>query len=132
MRQALDRLYAKIGQVAVALILCGGFGIQSGRQTYLIPVDAQIWVEPDVLRDSLNLETILGEINNRGASVKIAVLDAARRNPFERRFRRYSAGLAPAVTPNNTLVLYSTALGSVARHTKNNHSLFLTHPLPQI
>ena len=41
------------------------------------------------------------------------LIEAARRNPFERRFRRYSAGLAPAVTPNNTLVLYSSALGSV-------------------
>ncbi len=132
MRQALDRLYAKIGQGSVALIFFDGFGIQSGRQTYLIPVDAQIWVEPDVLRDGLNLETILGEINNRGASVKIAVLDAARRNPFERRFRRYSAGLAPAVTPNNTLVLYSTALGSVASDSKNDHSLFVTELLREI
>jgi tetratricopeptide (TPR) repeat protein len=132
MRQALERLYAKIAQGSAALIFFDGFGIQSGRQTYLIPVDAQIWVEPDVLRDGFNLETILSEMNNRGASVKIALLDAARRNPFERRFRRYSAGLAPAVTPNNTLVLYSTALGSVASDSKNDHSLFVTELLREI
>ncbi len=52
-------------------------------------------------------------MNSRGAAVKIALLDASRRNPFERRFRRYSAGLAPAVTPSDTLVLYSAAAGSV-------------------
>jgi tetratricopeptide (TPR) repeat protein len=136
MRLALDRLYAKIGQGigkgSVALIFFDGFGIQSGRQTYLIPVDAQIWVEPDVLRDGFNLETILAEMNSRGASVKIALLDAARRNPFERRFRRYSAGLAPAVTPNDTLVLYSTALGSVASDNRNDHSLFVTELLREI
>jgi tetratricopeptide (TPR) repeat protein len=132
MRQALDRFYTKIEQGSVALIFFDGFGIQSGRQTYLIPVDAQIWVEPDVLRDGFNLETILGEMNNRGALVKIALLDASRRNPFERRFRRYSAGLAPAVTPTNTLAMYSTALGSVAGESKNDHSLFVTELLREV
>ncbi|THD63238.1 MAG: tetratricopeptide repeat protein [Bradyrhizobium sp.] len=132
MQQALDRLYGKISQGSVALIFFDGFGIQSGRQSYLIPVDAQIWTEPDVLRDGFNLETILGEMNNRGALVKIALLNASRRNPFERRFRRYSAGLAPAVTPGNTLVLYSTALGSVANETQNDHSLFVTELLREV
>jgi tetratricopeptide (TPR) repeat protein len=132
MRQALDRLYAKVGQGSVALIFFDGFGIQSGRQTYMIPIDAQIWAEPDVVRDGFNLETILAEINNRGALVKIALLDASRRNPFERRFRRYSAGLAPAITPSNTLVLYSTALGSVVGDSQNDHSLFATELLREL
>ncbi len=132
MRQALDRLYGKIEQGGVALIFFGGFGIQSARQTYLIPVDAQIWAESDVAHDGFNLETILGEMNTRGASVKIAIIDAARRNPFERRFRRYSAGLAPAVTPNNTLAIYSTALGSVIPDVKSDHSVFVTELLREI
>ena len=132
MRQALDRFYAKIRQGGVALIFFDGFGIQSARQTYLLPVDAQIWAEPDVIRDGFNLETILGEMNTRGASVKIAVIDAARRNPFERRFRRYSAGLAPAVTPNNTLAIYATALGSVISSAPSDHSVFVTELLREI
>jgi len=132
MRQALDRFYAKIQQGGVALIFFGGFGVQSARQTYLLPVDAQIWAETDVVHDGFNLETILGEMNTRGASVKIAIIDAARRNPFERRFRRYSAGLAPAVTPNNTLAIYSTALGSVIPDAKSDHSVFVTELLREI
>ena len=132
MRQALDRFYGRIEQGSVALFFFDGFGIQSGRQTYMIPVDAQIWIEPDVMRDGFNLETVLGEMTNRGALVKIALLDAARRNPFERRFRRYSAGLAPAVTPINALVLYSSALGSVAGDSKNDHSLFVTELLREM
>ena len=132
MRQALDRFYAKIQQGGVALIFFDGFGIQSARQTYLLPVDAQIWVEPDVTRDGFNLETILGEMNMRGASVKIAIIDAARRNPFERRFRRYSAGLAPAVTPNNTLAIYATALGSVISSAPSDHSVFVNELLREI
>jgi len=132
MRQALSRFYAKIQPGSVALLFFDGFGVQSARQTYLLPVDAQIWVEADVVRDGFNLETILNEMNTRGATVKIALLEAARRNPFERRFRRYSAGLAPAVTPNNTLVLYSAALGSVIGSVRTDHGLFATELLREI
>jgi tetratricopeptide (TPR) repeat protein len=132
MRQALERFYAKIQNGGVAMLFFDGFGIQSARQTFLLPVDAQIWAEPDVAHDGFNLETILSEMNARGASVKIAVIDAARRNPFERRFRRYSAGLAPAITPNNSLLLYSTAPGSVISSAKSDHSVFVTELLREI
>jgi hypothetical protein len=124
MRQALERFYARIQPGSIALLFFDGFGIQSARQTYLLPVDAQIWMEADVVHDGFNIETILGEMNGRGASVKVALVEAARRNPFERRFRRYSAGLAPAVTPGNTLVLYSAALGSVIGSVRADHGLF--------
>ena len=120
MRAALDRFYTKIQQGGVALLFFDGFGIQSMRQTYLLAVDAPVWEEKDVAHDCFNLETILQEMNNRGALVKIGIIDAARRNPFERRIRRYSAGLAPAVTPNNTLVMYSTALDRRRRRNRSS------------
>jgi lipoprotein NlpI len=132
MRRALDRLYARIKPKSVALIFFSGFGVQSARQSYLIPVDAQIWTEPDVRRDGFSLETILGEINSRGAGVKIALIDASRRNPFERRFRSFSAGLAPVIAPNGTLVMYSAALSSVVGDSGGAHSLFVTELLKEI
>ena len=132
MRRALDRLYARIKPKSVALIFFSGFGVQSARQSYLIPVDAQIWTEPDVRRDGFSLETILGEINSRGAGVKIALIDASRRNPFERRFRSFSAGLAPVIAPNGTLVMYSAALSSVVGDTGGAHSLFVSELLKEI
>jgi lipoprotein NlpI len=132
MRRALDRLYARIKPGSVALIFFSGFGVQSARQSYLIPVDAQIWTEPDVRRDGFSLETILGEINSRGAGVKIALIDASRRNPFERRFRSFSAGLAPVIAPNGTLVMYSAALSSVVGDTGGAHGLFVSELLKEI
>ena len=98
----------------------------------MIPVDAQIWTEPDVRRDGFSLETVLGEINNRGAGVKIALIDASRRNPFERRFRSFSAGLAPVIAPNGTLVMYSAALGSVVSDNGGDHSLFVQELFKEI
>src|SRR6266700_4998711 len=132
MRRAFDRLYGKIKPGSVALIFYSGFGVQSSRQSFMIPVDAQIWTEADVRRDGFSLETILGEINSRGAGVKVALIDASRRNPFERRFRSFSAGLAPVIAPNGTLVMYSAALSSVISDNGGDHSLFVQELLKEI
>jgi hypothetical protein len=132
MRRAFERLYGKIKPGSVALIFFSGFGVQSSRQSYMIPVDAQIWTEADVRRDGFSLETVLGEINSRGAGVKIALIDASRRNPFERRFRSFSAGLAPVIAPNGTLVMYSAALSSVISDNGSDHSLFVKELLKEI
>ena len=132
MRRAFDHLYGRIKPGSVVLLFFSGFGVQSARQSYMIPVDAQIWTEPDVRRDGFSLETVLGEINNRGAGVKIALIDASRRNPFERRFRSFSAGLAPVIAPNGTLVMYSAALSSVISDNGSDHSLFVQELLKEI
>src|SRR5215475_1626905 len=132
MRRAFDKLYGKIKPGSVALVFFSGFGVQSNRQSYMIPVDAQIWTESDVRRDGFSLETVLGEINSRGAGVKIALIDASRRNPFERRFRSFSAGLAPVIAPNGTLVMYSAALSSVISDNGGDHSLFVQELLKEI
>ncbi|MFC0239102.1 caspase family protein [Rhodopseudomonas telluris] len=132
MRRAFDKLYTRTKPGSVALVFFSGFGIQSGRQSYMIPVDAQIWTEPDVRRDGVSLETVLGELNSRGATVKIALIDASRRNPFERRFRSFSAGLAPIIAPGNSLVMYSAALSSVVGDNGGDRSLFVTELLKEI
>jgi Caspase domain/Tetratricopeptide repeat len=132
MRRAFDRLYAKLKPGSVALVFFSGFGIQSNRQSYMMPVDAQIWSEADVRKDGFSLETILGEINSRGAGVKIALIDASRRNPYERRFRTFSAGLAPVIAPNGSLVMYSAALSSVISDNGGDHSLFVQELLKEI
>lgn len=132
MRRAFDRLYGRLKPGSVALIFFSGYGVQSNRQSYMIPVDAQIWTEADVRRDGFSLETVLGEINSRGAGVKIALIDASRRNPFERRFRSFSAGLAPVIAPNGTLVMYSAALSSVISDYGGDHSLFVQELLKEI
>ena len=132
MRRAFDKLYGKLRPGSVALIFFSGFGIQSNRQSYMIPVDAQIWTEQDVRHDGFSLEAVLGEINSRGAGVKIALVDASRRNPYERRFRTFSAGLAPVIAPNGTLVMYSAALSSVVSDNGGDQSLFVQELLKEI
>src|SRR5215207_5331873 len=77
MRSAIERFYGKIKSGSAALIFFSGYAVQSNRQTFIIPVNAQIWTEPDVRRDGVSLDTVLAEMNSKGARVKIAILDAS-------------------------------------------------------
>src|SRR5215831_18543354 len=79
MRRAFDRLYAKIKPGDVVLLFFSGYAIQSNRQSYMIPVDAQLWQDSDVRREGVSLEAVLSEINSRGAGVKIALLRSEER-----------------------------------------------------
>lgn len=132
MRGALDRLYGKIKSGSVALIFFSGYGIQSNRQSYMIPVDAQIWTEADVRRDGFSVDAMLNEINIKGANVKVAVLNASRRNPFERRFRPVAAGLAPVIAPRDTMIMYSAAPGTVVSDASTDNSLFVTEMIKEM
>jgi tetratricopeptide (TPR) repeat protein len=129
LQRALETFKSKIAPGSVALVFFSGFGIQAGRQTYLLPIDAQIWVEADVARDGFKLETLLADLHEKGASAKVAIIDASRRNPFERRFRGGSIGLAPVTTPPGSLVIYAAAPGQVAR---DDSGLFVTELTKEI
>ena len=113
MRQALDRFFGKLKSTGTALIFFSGFGIQTSRQSYLIPVDAQIWNEGDVRREGFSLEKILSDMADQGASVRIAVVDASRHNPYERNFRSAPAGLAAITAPKGAAVMMSAPSESV-------------------
>lgn len=130
MRAALDRFYGKIKSDSTALLFFSGYGIQSDRQTYMIPVNAQIWTEPDVRRDGYSLDSVLAEMNSKGARVKIAILDASRRNPFERRFRAVAGGLAPVSMPKGTVVMYAAAPGAVVRD--SDRQVFVSELIKEI
>jgi hypothetical protein len=132
MKRAINALYEKIKPGTVAMIFYSGYGIQSGRQSFMIPVDGSIWDEKDVRRDGISLDSVLSEMNSRGASVKIAILDASRRNPFERRFRQFSTGLAPVTAPRGTLVMYSAPPGTVVNDSATDRSVFVTELLKEI
>ena len=113
MQRAIDGFYGKLRSGMTGLIFFSGYGIQANRQSYLIPVDVDIFNESEVRPNGINLDNVLAEMNRRGAGVKIAIIDAARRfNPFENRFRRPGAGLAPVSSPGGTLVMYSATAGT--------------------
>jgi uncharacterized caspase-like protein len=132
MTRAVDRLKAKITRDSVVMLYFGGYGVQVGRKSYMIPVDAAIWREPDVRRQGMSVETVLDAMQERGAQAKLVVLDASRRNPYERRFRGYSRGLAPIDVPENALILSSATPGKVADDADGQNSLMATELLKNL
>jgi len=60
------------------------------------------------------------------------VLDASRRNPYERRFRSYSHGLALINAPHNTLIISSNTPGKVTDDVKGEHSLLVAELLNEL
>ena len=125
MRKAFDRFYGKITSGSVALVFFSGYAIQSARQSYIIPVDGQI---SDRARRAARRRqpgyNSQGD-EHTGRQGKDAILDASRRNPFERRFRPVSAGLAPVDAPTGSLVMYSSAPSTVVNDSGNEHRLFV-------
>src|SRR5438552_14293714 len=51
MQRAIDGLYGRIRPGSGVLVFFSGYGIQSGRQSFMIPLDGQLWTEGDVRRD---------------------------------------------------------------------------------
>src|SRR6266853_3335441 len=129
MNRAIGRLKSKIRPDSVVMLFFGGYGVQVGRESYMIPVDAVIWKEADVRRDGFSIEQVLDVMKEQGARAKLVVVDASRRNPYERRFRKFSHGLAPIAAPDNALILTAATPGRVADDSEGTHSVLMSELL---
>jgi hypothetical protein len=133
MEKAIEAFSANIRKGATALFYFSGLGLQVSRQTYLLPVNAQIWTEADVRRSGFSVDALLAEMHRKGAKIKIVIIDAARRNPYERRFRSVPAGLAPLNAPTDSLVIYSGALNKlIDDRNAGGHSLFAAELIKEL
>jgi uncharacterized caspase-like protein len=129
MSRAIGRLKSKIKPNSVVMLFFGGYGVQVGRESYMIPIDAAIWKESDVRRQGFSVEAVLDVMKAQGARAKLVVIDASRRNPYERRFRAFSHGLAPISAPDNALILTSAMPGKVADDSQGAHSVLMSELL---
>src|SRR6266403_4337383 len=132
MNRVIARLKSKIKPDSVVMLFFGGYGVQVGRESYRIPVDAAIWKESDVRRQGVSIESVLDVMKQQGARTKLVVIDASRRNPYERRFRAYSHGLAPISAPDNALILTSATPGKVADDSEGAHSVLMSELLQNL
>lgn len=126
MAAELDTFYSRIKPGTAALVYFSGYGIQGGNgHSYLMPVNAQVWSDADVRHDGVDVQGVLDEMNIRGAALKIAIIDASRRTPWERRYRAASMGLAPVVGNKGSIVIYAAAPNTVVDDEEGENSLFM-------
>lgn len=132
MTRAVDHLKGRVHRDSIVLVYFGGYAIQSDGHNYLIPVDAKIWHERDVRREGLSTDRLFSKLTASGAQLRLLVIEASRRNPYERRFRTYSHGLAPIRAAKNSLVLSSAAPGHLVEDSEAPHSQLMTALLEQM
>jgi formylglycine-generating enzyme required for sulfatase activity len=127
---ALREFGYKAQDADLTLVYFAGHGVQVEGQNFLIPADAQLERERDLVYEALPLNLFLGELG-QAKKLGIMLLDACRDNPFVDRLAR-SAGTGPATvragmgriddTPSDTLVAMATRANAVAEDGGGEHS----------
>lgn len=116
--QALINQFAKkikeIGKDAIVLFYYAGHGIQFNGDNFIVPVDADLQSDTDIILQGINTSIILKIIELSGAKTNVVVLDACRNNPFSAVSRSVAKGLARMDSPSGSFIAYSTAPGEVA------------------
>jgi formylglycine-generating enzyme required for sulfatase activity len=130
---ALRDFGIKAQQADVAVVYYAGHGVQVAHENYLLPADAKLEREHDLVYEALSLDLFLGEVS-QARRLGIILLDACRNNPFVDRLTRSvvvssrgpaSAGLARVDSvPRNTLVAMATKADQTAEDGSGSHSPF--------
>lgn len=132
MRKALREFGAKARDAEVAVIYYAGHGIELDGTNYLIPTDATLETDTDVLDEAFPLERVLFAIEP-AKQLRLVILDACRDNPFAKTMKRTVAsrtigrGLAKIEPASpNTMIAFAAKAGSTASDGDSKNSPFST------
>ena len=100
----------------VALFFYAGHGIQSKGVNYLLPIDIENLAEDNIKYKCVDMERILGIMEDSKCKLNIVVLDACRNDPISRSWHRSveTHGLSLMNAPEGTIISFSTAPGHTA------------------
>ncbi|MCK1653906.1 caspase family protein [Bradyrhizobium sp. 149] len=130
MRKALREFGVKARDADVAVIYYAGHGIELDGNNYLIPTDAALETDTDVLDEAFPLDRVLFAIEP-AKQLRLVILDACRDNPFAKTMKRTVAsraigrGLAKIEpTSPNTMIAFAAKAGSTASDGDSKNSPF--------
>lgn len=128
LRKSLRDFTAKSREADIAVIYYAGHGIELDGNNYLIPVDAALETDSDLLDEGVSLERVLFSVEP-AKQLRLIILDACRDNPFAKTMRRTIAsravgrGLAKVEpTSPNTMIAYAAKAGSTASDGDSDNS----------
>ncbi len=120
MRKALREFGGRVRDADVAIIYYAGHGIELDGTNYLIPTDAALETDSDVLDETVALDRALFAVEP-ARQLRLVILDACRDNPFAKSMKRTVAaraigrGLAKVEpTTPNTMIAFAAKAGSTA------------------
>jgi flagellar biosynthesis GTPase FlhF len=130
MRRALRDFGGRAREAEVAVVYYAGHGIELDGTNYLIPTDATLETDSDVLDETLPLDRALFAVEP-AKQLRLVILDACRDNPFAKTMKRTIAaraigrGLAKVEpTSPNTMIAFAAKAGSTASDGDSRNSPF--------
>lgn len=109
------------GPNTVAMVYYAGHGVQLAGENYLVPVDAKVSNQTELVNNSVRLVDLMSTLETIPSRIRIVILDACRNNPFPG-VNDAGRGLAIVDAPNGSIVGYSTAPGAEALDGSGGHS----------
>lgn len=141
LRTAVDEFAFRSETADLALIYYAGHGVEVSGENFLIPVDADVSSNQDILRQGVSLKQLLASVDN-ARKMRIVILDSCRDNPFgdvltgealeqtaqaaEATRSIGSVGMAPPSPDRGTLVAFAAKDGARALDGTGNNSPFAT------
>lgn len=130
MRKALRDFGGRARDAEVAVIYYAGHGIELDGTNYLIPTDAALETDSDVLDETVALDRALFAVEP-AKQLRLIILDACRDNPFAKTMKRTVAaraigrGLAKVEpTSPNTMIAFAAKAGFTASDGDSKNSPF--------
>ncbi len=114
MQLAIIKFGEELKGGGVGLFYYAGHGLQLKGRNYLVPTDAHLDQEAEVRVEAVDVDLVTEQMLDANNGMNLIILDACRNDPFERRFRGGSHGLAAIDAAQGTLIAYATSPGSVA------------------
>lgn len=109
----------------VGLFYYAGHGVQYQDENYLVPIDANVKFEDDIVRMCFPVQRmVLSQMENTNSRMNIIILDACRNNPFPATTRSVNQGLAEMKRARGSFIAYATAPGSVASDGNGRNGLY--------
>lgn len=132
MRRMLREFAGRARDADMAVIYYAGHGIELDGNNYLIPIDATLETDGDVLDETIPVERALFAVEP-AKQLRLIILDACRDNPFAKTMKRTLAsraigrGLAKVEpTSPNTMIAFAAKAGSTASDGDSRNSPFAT------
>jgi hypothetical protein len=127
MNQKMVEFTGKVGRGDTAFFFFSGHGVEIRGQNFLLPTDMPKVGENQegiVTGEGIPADSIIEQLQSRGAKVTMMVLDACRENPFAKQGTRgvgATRGLAQITAPEGVFVLYSAGVGQTALDRLSNN-----------
>jgi tetratricopeptide (TPR) repeat protein len=129
LREAMRKFHEKLTNgprdQTVGLFYYAGHGVQYQDENYLVPVDADVKFEDDILRMCFPVQRmVLANMERSNSRMNIVILDACRNNPFPATTRSVGSGLAEMKRARGSFIAYATSPGSVASDGAGRNGLY--------